>query len=340
MPCLLRCLARFVWSLVLLLGLLVGAGAVWAAEPIGFALLSSRSQPDAEAAWTPLLDALGRRLGVPVEAHWYPEYAEAIWGLRQGRDRLAMLGNKSAIEAVDNAGVEVFAAQLFGGGAAGYHAMLLVGAESRWTDVEQLIGAAGGLTLGLGDPNSTSGTVVPTHYLFHARGVEPREVFRRVVHGSHPGNIRGVAEGRLDAATVSSVTYDHFRDDHPDVAARTRIVWRSPPIPGSPLVWTRTLPEAQRAEIRRFFVEYGRPAPEKGPTMVAAEQKVLAGLDVAGFGAAGNDHLVPVRRLDLALDRYLTERLPPGSEDRARRLAEIDRRLGELDRQPPDLGAR
>lgn len=330
---------RLLSLVILLLGLAVpGSGRLAAADTIGFALLSSRPQAEAEAEWAPILVSLSQRLGVMVVAHWYPDYAGAIWGLRNGRDGLALLGNKSAIEAVDKAGAAVFASQSFGADLSGYQSLLIVGRTSRWTDVESLLAAGARLTVGMGDPNSTSGTVVPTHYLFHARQLEPRDVFRRVVPGSHPDNIIGVAEGRLDAATVSSVTFDHFLTDHADIAARVRIVWRSPFIPGSPLVWSKSLPEAYRAGIRRFFLEYGRLLPGKWPQTQAEEQVNLGKLEIASFVAADNTHLVPVRRLDLALARYRIERTLPEGEEQTRQLADIDRRLADIDRRLAENG--
>lgn len=305
-----------------------------AAEPVGFALLSSRPQAETEAAWQPLLDRLARRLGVPVVAHWYPDYAGAIWGIRSGRDKIGYFGNKSAIEAVDKAGAEVFAARTGPNGLGYYHSLLIVSRAAPFDSAEAVIAAAASLTLGTGDPNSTSGTVVPNYYLFRMRGFDPRDLFRRVVPGNHPDNIAGVAAGRLDAATVSSEILDHVVVANPDLARRVREVWRSPPIPANPLIWRKDLPESDKTAIRDFFLRLGFPLPGKSIEDQKTERAMLDRLELGGFAATDDRHLVPVRRLDLLESRWRLEHesAPGASAHRMERLAEIDRRLAELDR--------
>src|SRR5208283_5949991 len=74
---------------------------------LSFGLVSVMSQDVTADIWRPLLAALSQRLGVPVASHTAQDYAGIVWALANGHDQLAWLGNKSAIEAVDNAGAEV-----------------------------------------------------------------------------------------------------------------------------------------------------------------------------------------------------------------------------------------
>lgn len=304
-----------------------------AAEPVGFALLSSRPQAESEAAWQPLLDRLARRLGSPVVVHWYPDYAGAIWGIRSGRDKIGYFGNKSAIEAVDKAGAEVFAAQTGPSRLGYYHSLLIVPRTAPFETAEAVIAAAASLTLGVGDPHSTSGTVVPFHYLFRSRGLDPRTLFRRVVAGHHPDNIAGVANGRLDAATVSSEIFSHVAATRPDLTQRVREVWRSPPIPANPLIWRKDLPDSDKSAIRGFFLQLATVAPGKSADEQAAERNALDRLELGGFVVADDRHLLPVRRLDLLENRWRIEHedSPGAPINRTARLAEIERRLLELD---------
>jgi len=323
--------------------LLLGSGPGAAGERLGFALLSARSQADAEAAWRPLLARLSDWLGLTVEPHWYPDYAGAVWAMRTGRDGLGYFGNKAAIEAVDKARGEVFAAPAGPVGASVYHSVLIVRREAPFASVEALLLAAPGLTLGMGDPNSTSGTVVPRQTLFHPLGIEPRERFLRVVAAAHPDNVAAVAAGRVDAAMVSSKILAHFGRTRPELAAAVRELWRSPPIPADPLLWRRDLPAPLRDRVRAFFLQLGRPAPGKSAEALAAERADLARLDLAdpahpgqgGFVAADSLYLQPVRRLDLLESRWrLTHAAGADSRTVAARLAEIDHHLATLDSPP------
>ncbi|TAN61547.1 MAG: phosphonate ABC transporter substrate-binding protein, partial [Magnetospirillum sp.] len=150
--------ARFLALVGLALVLCVGTPEPAAAETptsLRFALISPQTRQQMEANWTPVINALGRYLGMAVEADVSADYAGAIWSLRSGRAQLAWLGNKSAIEAVDNAGVEVFAQETYPSGLGGYYTYLIVHKDSSLTSADDVIAQASGLTLGQGDVNST-----------------------------------------------------------------------------------------------------------------------------------------------------------------------------------------
>lgn len=311
---------------------------------LGFALLVVRSQAEAEQAWRPLLVRLSAWLGVAVEPHWYSDYAGAVWAMRTGRDQFGHFGNKAAIEAVDKAGGRVFAAPAGPRGPSVYHSVLVVRRDARFASLEALLEGAGGATLALGDPNSTSGTVVPRQTLFHPRGIEPRERFLRVTAGTHPDNLAAVEAGRVDAALVSSKAVEALARTRPEQAAALRELWRSPPIPADPLLWRDDLAPPLKSSVRAFFLQLGRPAPGKSAATLAAERAELARLDLAesdhpdqgGFVAADDRYLLPVRRLDLLESRWrLTHGPAVGAAEAVdTRLAEIDRRLADLDSLP------
>lgn len=312
-----------------------GAALAGPPESLRFALISPQSRQEMEANWTPVLSALGRHLAMPVELDLSADYAGAIWSLRSGRAQFAWLGNKSAIEAVDNAGAEVFAQETYPSGLGGYYTYLIVPKDSALTSAEDVIARAGGLTLGRGDANSTSGTVVPNYYLFSQRHLEPRKIFKRVLQANHEDNIRAVAEQRTDAATVASLVYDQLARRDPGIVAATRIVWRSPLIPADPLVWRKDLPAGLKEKIAAFFLGYGIAAPGKTAAALNDERAALDRLHIRSFIASDNRQLASIRLLELAKSRLqveMDETAPP--DERARRLQEIDRRIAEIDRLP------
>jgi phosphonate transport system substrate-binding protein len=288
------------------------------------ALIAPQSPQEVEARWTPLLAALSRRLGIPVGLEVARDYAGAIWSLRTGRTHLAWLGNKSAAEAVDHADAEIFARAAYPSGESGYHSLLIVARNSPFASADAVIAHGATLTFAQGDANSTSGTVIPGYYLFAQRRVEPHTAFKRVIRGNHEDNVNAVAEGRADAATVASLTYEQLLQRRPELAGRVRVVWRSPLIPADPMVWRRDLPSGMKADIAAFFLGYGKTS--------ADERAILRDLDLDGFVASDNAQLTFVRLIDTARQRSLIEAdtaLP--ERERLRRLREADRRMAVLE---------
>ncbi|MBF0480141.1 MAG: phosphate/phosphite/phosphonate ABC transporter substrate-binding protein [Desulfovibrionaceae bacterium] len=302
------------------------------AEGLGFGLLSVASAEAVTGYWRPLLDALGDRLGLKVEPRMYDDYAGVIWAMKSGEVQIAMLGNKSAIEAVDRAGGEVaFQAEDLGGQTQ-YFSHLIAGSGSQLSSVEDVFSKACELTFGDGDINSTSGHVIPGYYLFTTRGVDPREIFKRVVQNNHENNFLGVAEGRIDVATSNNVELERYLASHPNRSKEVKIIWTSPAIPSDPIVWRADLPGELKARIKDFLLDYGRPSPGKPPARLAKEKEILARMARAGFRESDNRQLAPIRIIELSRQRshiLTNDAIDP--EERLRRLDDIDEKMQALE---------
>jgi len=312
--------------------LLLAAPAPAAAESLGFGLISAASAEAVTGYWRPLLDDLGARLGITIEAKVYDDYAGVIWGMKAGAVQIAWLGNKSAIEAVDRAGGEVAFQVVDTDGRTEYFSHLIVNAHSDLSGAEDVFAKAATLTFGDGDINSTSGHVIPGYYLFTTRGLDPREIFKRVVQNNHENNFLGVAEGRIDVATSNNVDLERFQASHPNRSRDVKIIWTSPPIPADPIVWRADLPAALKAGIRDFLLDYGRPSPGKSPERRAKEVGILTGMARSGFRESDNRQLIPIRIIELnrLRSRVLTnDAVDP--EERLRRLDDIDEKLRALE---------
>ena len=68
---------------------------------------------------------MGNKLGVKMNAYFAPDYAGIIQGMRFDKVDVAWYGNKSAMEAVDRAGGEIFAQTVDVEGNPGYWSLLV-----------------------------------------------------------------------------------------------------------------------------------------------------------------------------------------------------------------------
>ena len=301
-------------------------------QGVAVGLIVTQSPEDVKESWMPILEALQSHLGIEVRANISRDYAGVIWALRSGRNQIAWLGNKAAIKAVDNADAEVFMQTVHANNESGYRSYLIARSDSALHSLDDVFRNIAELTLGTGDTNSTSGYLVPGYYLFAKRRIKPHDSFKRVVQNNHEDNLVAVLDGQLDVATVSSIVFEQFIAQHPDRAREAQILWESPLIPSDPLLWRTDLPAHLKREIRSFFINYGRPAPNKTPDQVEQEQRVLQRSGKSRFVPSNNNQLIPVRRLELFRNRLLVEgntAITP--EARLKRLADIDRQLDMLD---------
>lgn len=267
-------------------------------EQINFGIISTESASALEASFTPFLTDMEAYLGVPVKPFFASDYAGVIEGMRFGKVDVAWFGNKSAIEAVDRAGGEVFAQTIKDNGEKGYYSLLITHKDSDLNSLEDVLKCDKTKTFGNGDPNSTSGFAIPGYYVWALNGKTPEECFSRVVSSNHEGNALAVATKKVDVATNNTESlYARLAKSQPDMAAQIKEIWRSPLIPSDPMVWRKDLPASVKEKIAYFFLQYGRFGDAE---KVQKERAVLKQLS-DGWGpflASSNAQLIAVRQIE------------------------------------------
>lgn len=266
------------------------------AEEINFGIISTESQQNLKPKWDPLLADLAKATGLEVKPFFASDYSGVIEGMRFGKVQMAWYGNKSAMEAVDRADGEVFVQTVAASGEPGYYSLILAPKDSNLTSVEDLLKCDQSLNFGLGDPNSTSGYLVPMTFVFSANKVDPKSCFKNVTNANHETNAMAVANGQIDAASNNTENLALIEKNQPAAFEKIKVIWKSPLIPSDPLVWRKDLSEEAKTKIKDFFLTYGT---DKSKGDVAHEKEVLAGLEWAPFRASTNDQLLPIRVMEL-----------------------------------------
>lgn len=314
----------WITSFALAAGVAFAGAAAAQQKEINFGIISTESSANLKSTWQPLLDDMHKATGYKINAFFAPDYAGIIEGMRFNKVQVAWHGNKSAMEAVDRAEAEVFARMTQPDGGTGYWSLMIVHKDSKLHNLQDVLKERQQLTLGFGDPNSTSGSLVPGYYAFAQNNVDPVKDFKRTVRANHETNILAVAGKQIDVATVASDGMDRMKLKLPEKHADLRVVWRSPQIPSDPILWRKDLDADAKQKVKAFFLGYGKEPREK---------EILAKLTIGGFIASDNNQLLPIRQLALVGERNKVEAdATMSADDKARKLKEIDGRLAELGR--------
>jgi phosphonate transport system substrate-binding protein len=300
-------------------------------KELNFGIIATDSSAAIKQRYEPMFQDLEKSLGMPVKFFFAGDYAGVIQAMRFGKVQIARFGNKSAAEAVDRADGEVAFRAVDHDGTMGYHSVLIVHKDSNLHSVDDVLRDAAGLNFGAGDPNSTSGTVVPNYYVFAKRGVDSRKIFKRFVVANHEVNALSVATRQVDVATNNDVALGRFEKAQPEKFQTIRVIWTSPLIPNDPFVWRKDLPDGLKAKLEKFFLAYGV---EGAPEKVAHERAVLEGLKWQRIIRSSNAQLVSTRQVELFTERLKIQGDEAlAADEKARKLAEIDTRLKALERQ-------
>lgn len=291
------------------------------AQDINFGFISTEASANLKQDWQPLIDDMSRQTGLKVTAFFASDYAGIIEGMRFNKVQIGWFGNKSAMEAVDRASGEVFAQMVNADGTQGYYSHLIVNRDSPINNVDDILKNGKNLSFGNGDPNSTSGFLVPGYYVFAKNHVDAKSLFKVTRSANHEANALAVANKQVDVATNNSENLEKIKERFPEKFKDIKIVWTSPLIALDPLVMRKDMPEATKAKIRNFFYNYAK-------TDAREKEIVMKISKLSGFKESNDQQLLPIRQLDLFAQRNKVEADTVLSEgDKKTRLADIDKKL-------------
>ncbi|WP_417268029.1 phosphonate ABC transporter substrate-binding protein [Celeribacter baekdonensis] len=202
-------------------------------------------------------------LGVPVKLFAPADYNGVMQGLLGGTLDMAWLGASSyaGIYIQDPEAVEPVLIKINMDGTYGYHSIGFARKESGITSLADMKGK----TFGFGDPNSTSGYLIPSIEIPQAGDgitMESGDYFGEVKFtGGHEQTIVAVNNGDIDAGVSWADGQGAWEDGFNSGAFRKAVdaglidmnnlveIWRSKPIPEGPVVLRKTLPDDVKATM-------------------------------------------------------------------------------------------
>ena len=212
-------------------------GAAFAAEPplkLGVGLF----QPDREkndATYRPLAQYLSAKLNRPVELRTVDSWEGLAKSLANGETDLALMGPWGYVLANHQAGAQVISTILYDGKPE-YFAIIITHPNSGIDKPADLKGR----TFAFGDKGSTSGYLIPLHYLM-THGITPEGYFSKVVHTSHQAIETQVNQGVLDAGADYNRNRTAMIEQGLIKPERSKIIWTSAPLPNDAFAVSKAL---------------------------------------------------------------------------------------------------
>jgi phosphonate transport system substrate-binding protein len=223
---------------------------------------------------------LQKELGIKVKLVTPSDYAGVIVGMAHKHIDVAYFGPKSYCEAAKRANAEAIVVEIGAEtGLPGYYGYIITKRGSGLKTLASLKGKKWAFT----DPQSTSGTLVPT-VMFANKGINPQKYFSKVVYsGSHEASILAVKYGKVDAASTNNLDYNRGLGKlwkNSDF----NIIWKSKLIPGSPIAVRKDLPESLKMAIKGALISYD-------------DKKNLANMKLLGYAPAKDSMYDEIRKM-------------------------------------------
>ena len=239
-------------------------------------ILGGENAQDRMNSYQCLADYTTEALGVETKLFAPADYNGVIQGLLGGTIDMAWLGASSyaATYLQDPEAVEPVLIKVNVDGSIGYHSIGFARKETGITSLDDMEGKV----FGCGDPNSTSGYLIPSIEIPQYKDgitMESGDYFGEVKFtGGHEQTIVAVNNGDIDGGVTWADGQGNWEDGYNFGALRKAVdaglvdmndlveIWRSKLIPGEPIVLRNALPDDVRAEVTAISDTLGETDPD------------------------------------------------------------------------------
>jgi phosphonate transport system substrate-binding protein len=222
-----------------------------------FSIIPTEETTQEVNLYKPLIDRLKQKTGKKIEFYMPTSYASVVEAMLNGWVQLGVLGPESYVIAkAKEPAIEVFATYKKNKGhlqeeGPGYRAVLITTKASGFDTGAKLKGKV----LGLVEPASTSGDLIPRALYTKEIGSSLESFYSKVVYtGGHDLSTLAVKEGRVDAAFVATHRFDNVVDRGLAKLEEFNVLWSSPVVPQDPFVYRGDLCPEIKTAIRETFL--------------------------------------------------------------------------------------
>ena len=175
-------------------------------------------------------------LGVPVQYAPVKSYAAAVTAFTNNQVQLAWFGGLTSSQA--RRAVPGSEAIVQGAEDAAFFSYFIANVSTGLTRSDGFPAGIAGRSFSFGSRASTSGRVMPEHFIRQQFGQAPERVFSRVgFSGDHSRTIQVVQSGAFEVGALDFTIFDlESRLERVD-PTKVRVIWQTPPFPN--YYWTR-----------------------------------------------------------------------------------------------------
>lgn len=192
-------------------------------------VIPAQTEGEMQGAMDKLQTILSEELGREVEIEVYPDYNGVVEAMNFDQIDMSYLGPLTYVIAQEKSGAKAIITQLVDGEPF-YHSYIITHKDNPWTSLEEMIEDAGEVDFAFGDPNSTSGSLIPSIEL-QDRGVyksEDDHQFNSVRYtGSHDATALAVQNQQVDAGAIDSAIYNQLVEAGKIDDEQLKIIWES-----------------------------------------------------------------------------------------------------------------
>lgn len=254
-------------------------------EPFTIGVVPAQTEGEMQTAMEKLQTILSEELDREVEIEVYPDYNGVVESMNYDQIDMAYLGPLTYVIAEANSNAKAIITQLVDGEPY-YHSYVITHKDNPVTSLDELLENPGEVQFAFGDPNSTSGSLIPSIEL-QDRGVyesEQENQFESVrFTGSHDATALAVQNKQVDAGAVDSAIYNQLIESGKIDSEQLKIIWESEPLFQYPWAVLESTDDETVAKLREAFLAIEDP-------------EILDAFGATGFTEATNEDYESIKQ--------------------------------------------
>ncbi|MFD2923778.1 phosphate/phosphite/phosphonate ABC transporter substrate-binding protein [Halobacillus naozhouensis] len=239
-------------------------------------------------AMNKLQSILNKKLNREVNIEVYPDYNGVVEAMNYDKIDMAYLGPLTYVIAHEKSGAKAIITQLIDGEPF-YHSYVITHSDHPWNSLDEMLQNPEEVAFAFGDPNSTSGSLIPSIEL-EERGVYKsmeKNQFKSVRYtGSHDASALAVQNKQVDAAAIDSAIFHQLVESGKIDDKQLRVIWESDKIFQYPWAVHKNTDQETIQKLQEAFLSI-------------KDQEILDAFGATGFTKASNEDYKNIRQAAL-----------------------------------------
>lgn len=230
--------------------------------------------------YQPMVDYLRKQLGTPVEYIPVTDYGAAVQALAAGKLEFVWLGGFTHVQArVMDGAVPLCMRDID----RNFKSVFIAHSDSGITAPADLRGK----TFAFGSKSSTSGHLMPRHFLLSELQLDPDKEFAGapLFSGAHDATVKMVESGKVQAGALNIEVWERLLKEHKVDTSKIKVIWTTPGFVD--YVWTarKDVDPKLRDAFTKAFLELDASNPEHQPILALQGAKKFVPASPADFDA-------------------------------------------------------
>ncbi len=207
-----------------------GVGAGGGGKVLRFSAIPDQDTTAQKERYKPMQNYLAKALGIEVEFVASDSYGASVEKFENGDIQLAWFGGVTGVQATK--AVKGARALVAGEKDLAFKSYFIANASTGLEPSAEFPRGIADLTFTFGSSSSTSGCVMPSHFIMENTGKTPLEFFTKQplgFSGAHDKTAMQVQDGTFQAGALNYSTYDKLVADGKIDPAKCVVIWETPP---------------------------------------------------------------------------------------------------------------